>query len=75
MFGVFIERVDEDGRVAVVMEYDTALQAYRARMEYVAAAKLNGFEARARRVATFLSKPGVKLEVWVDRVSDDLPVA
>lgn len=69
MFGLFIER---EGGVAVYTPYPTALEAYRARMEYVAAAKRNGFSVRARRVATFLHNGPVRLEVWVARLNTEV---
>jgi hypothetical protein len=70
MFGLFIQR--EDGSApspyTCYTRYATALEAYRARMEYVAAAKRNGFRARRYCKVTFLRARGVRLEVWVDRV-------
>lgn len=65
MYGLFVHR--EEG-LTFFEKYPTAIEAHQARLEYVAAAKRNGFRARRGIKATFLRKHGVKLEVWVDRV-------
>lgn len=66
MFGLYVHR--DEGLTFIQGPYPTALAAHQARLEYVAAAKRNGFRARRGIKATFLRKHGVKLEVWVDRV-------
>jgi hypothetical protein len=66
MFGLFIHR--DEGLTVINGPYATAIEAHQARMEYVAAAKRNGFRARRYCKVTFLRARGVRLEVWVERV-------
>ncbi len=65
-YGLFVHR--DEGLTFINGPYSTALEAHRARLEYVAAAKCNGFRARRGYKVTFLRAKGVRLEVWVDRV-------
>ena len=67
MFGLFVHR--DEGLTFIDGPYSTALEAHQARIEYVAAAKRNGFKARRGVKVTFLRAKGVRLEVWVDRVT------
>jgi hypothetical protein len=66
MFGLFVRR--DDAMTFINGPYATAIEAHQARIEYVAAAKRNGFRARRYCKVTFLRARGVRLEVWVDRV-------
>jgi len=66
MYAMFVHR---DEGVTVSEVYSTALEAHQARIEYVQAAKRNGFKARRGVKVTFLRARGVRLEVWVDRVT------
>lgn len=71
MYGLYVHR--DEGMTVMQGPYPTAQEAYMARAEYIMAAQRNGFKVRRGRVAAFLKARGVKLEVWVDRVEDDLP--
>jgi hypothetical protein len=66
MYGLFVHR--HEGLTFINGPYATALEAHQARIEYVVAAKRNGFKARRGVVATFLKCKGVRLEVWVERI-------
>jgi uncharacterized protein YqgV (UPF0045/DUF77 family) len=68
MYALYVHR--DEGLTFMTGPYATAIEAHQARMEYVQAAKRNGFKARRGRVATFLRAKGVKFEVWVERVEN-----
>lgn len=68
MYAVYVHR--DEGLTVMNGPYASAIEAHQARMEYVAAAKRNGFKARRGVKVTFLKAKGVRLEVWVDRVEN-----